>query len=645
MRPLLANPSRLVMWKGITTMRQSGLFWATLVSAVCCLMGGELAAQRPAPSAPARMGVSENNLRVRNAGQTAAQPTSRDGMQPQQPVSEMSSIAVIGAVKTPMVFETTERAIPLQTLIQRAGGETADSIGTVRIMQHAKTRYMTDLKSHLDLALTDGQVVFVLPRGGRPAQVVDPRKAPPDRFVLISGLAPGPLLFNIGNQSRTFADLLQLLGQSPELVDRQQVLASLPHGQSMQLNSLLVHNTVIDFDPQAVNIDGVREAVDRGFRYETPVKFDSTATAPAKEAVPANAAPMAPVPAQPAPTKSVPIQAAPAAPLPMTLPQAMPARTIPPATTDTNSDLKKSGIERAGSSIQFEEPLPFPKPAPFEMDATGPAPHIKSDGRPPLMLPRTWQNPEDAGTEPAVEDPVRVIERTSADLDAPSRHIVTVSAEVEDQNASQPRSTPTADPQPIETATRATKTSMFGGSLSWPILLSTIGVAVASVVVTRLLSRKGIITGGLDTHSASTDSTTPGSAATREPALEDEQRFLQRLILNKFPLVEEEATLPPVDRLHGMAIGGRRLVIHDAHEGVAGPHFQVREAGDTREIELRLRRLLRPDRSGTKQTAVVVKTAEVVGTRASRVSPLEKALRTVAPKNVASKNVGRGDAQ
>jgi hypothetical protein len=198
------------------------------------------------------MGFHENNARVRNASQSPTQPTSRGGMRSQQAVSEPSYIAVIGAVKTPQVFETTERAIPLQTLIERAGGQTADSIGSVRIMQHAKTRYMADLQHHRDLALTDGQVVFVLPRGGRPAQVVDPRKAPPDRFVLISGLAPGPLLFNLGNQSRTFADLLDLLGQPSEMIDRQQVSASLPHGQSMQFDSLLVHNTVIDFDPQAV---------------------------------------------------------------------------------------------------------------------------------------------------------------------------------------------------------------------------------------------------------------------------------------------------------------------------------------------------------------------------------------------------------
>ena len=128
---------------------------------------------------------------------------------------------------------------------------------------------------------------------------------------------------------------------------------------------------------------------------------------------------------------------------------------------------------------------------------------------------------------------------------------------------------------------------------------------------------------------------TPTAATTLESVPEEEQRFLQRLILNKIPLVEEEATLPPVDRLHGRVIGGRRLVVHEAHEGVAGPHFQVRDPSDTREIELRLRRLLRADRSSTKHPPVVVMATEAKGTRASRVSPLEKALRTV----------GRGDAQ
>ncbi len=629
-------------------MHPSKLLLAAFIGGVCSLAVGELTAQQPVPAAPTRVGLRENNISVRNAGQLPAQPTSRGGTRPNQPASELSYIAVIGAVKTPTVFETTERAIPLKALLERAGGVTADSIGTVRVLQHAQTRYITDLQNHLDVALTDGQVVLVLPRGGRPAQVADPRQAPPDRFILISGLARGPLLFNIGNQSRTFADLLKLLGQAPDMIDRQQVSATLPHGQKLQFDSLLVHNTVIDFDPQAVTIEGVREAVDRGFRYELPVKYESRPVAPTKEAVPANATTTQPAETAPVPAKTVPTLATPTTPLPVIRPHTAPVRTPTPAptsaTSDANTVRQKSGIERAGSSIQFEEPMPFPSSTPIESGAVEQAPNIKSDGRPPLMLPRSWQNPDAAGNEPNAEDPVRTIERSSADRSTPSRHIVTVSAEVEDRESSPPLSKPTAGAATTDSAgspeSPATQTSLFRGPLSWPILLATIGVAIASVVVSRLLSRKVPQTEGQGTDAVRSAATTAEAAATREPAHADEQRDLQRLILNKIPLIEEEASLPPVDRLHGIVIGSRRLVIHDAHEAVAGPHFKVKAPGETLAVELQLRRVMRGDRSATRQTAAVVHTAEVVGTRSSRVSPLEKALRTMAPRTL-----DRGDPQ
>ncbi len=536
------------------------------------------------------------------------------GMHQRPAVSEPSYIAVIGAVKTPTVFETTERSIPLKTLIERAGGETAESLGTVRIMEQGKTRFMTDLQSHPQLQVTDGQVIFVVPLGGRLAKVADIRQAPRDRFVLISGLARGPLLFNIGNQPRTFGDLLQLLGQSTELVARQQVNATLPHGQWVELQSLLVHNTVIQFNPEAVSVDGVREAVDRGFRYEAPVKLDTTARAEPTEAMPSLA--------EPAPT------------MPVIRSQPVPAPTTRPVTSDAITQPAKTDIETAGSSIQFDDPLTFSTPRATETDAAASQP----DGRAPLMLPKTWQNPKDTNAEEEADDPARVIERTSANHASPQSHIVTVSAEAEALSPDQPQPTPVAASAPLDTdlpaAASAGKSSSFTGPNSWLALLVIITVAIVSVIVSRSVPvvedeapKADLFMSKAATATAVTP--TPTDATTLESVPEEEQRFLQRLILNKIPLVEEEATLPPVDRLHGRAIGGRRLVVHEAHEGVAGPHFQVRDASDTRDIELRLRRLLRADRSSTKHPPVVVMTTEAKGTRASRVSPLEKALRTV----------------
>ena len=166
------------------------------------------------------------------------------------------------------------------------------------------------------------------------------------------------------------------------------------------------------------------------------------------------------------------------------------------------------------------------------------------------------------------------------------------------------------------------------GPPTWMILFVVVGVAAASVMVSRFVLRP-------EMHSsdsvAVTESVATPPAAEPVPTPEDEQRFLQRLILNKVSLIEEEAVLPSVERLHGASIGASRMVFHEAHEGgVAGPHFKVRAPGNTRDIELRLRRLLREE-SSPKQAKERerVHSAVVQESNPSQASPLERALRSV----------------
>ena len=595
-------------------MRHFGILWGILLGGTCCVSVAELAAQQPVFSTLVHSVQTPVRGNTETRRPTSASSAHLGGVRPNQPDSEpaYSHIAVIGAVKTPVVFETTQNAVPLKNLIEQAGGETAESLGTVRIMEHADSQFITNLQSHPTLMVTDGQVVIVTSRGGRPARVNNPRQPLPNRFVLISGLAPGPLLFNIGNQSRTFGDLLQLLGQSPEMIVRQQVKATPPQDQWMELDSLLVHNTVIHFDKEAVSVDGVRDAVNRGFRFEAPVIFQSPTAEPVPAAVPAISTPV-----QPAPRKAVSDPPVPASPMPIIRPLPAPKRV----TTDMSGESGTTGIEATGSTILFDEPMLFPKKATIEFE--DPVPRTKTSGSPPLMLPKSWPNPNQ--DPPHDVDPVRRIERTSANRVTPDREIITVSAEVEASNTLLPATMPQGNQARIA----ATKPSHTGNAntpswmapQSWWALLVTVGVVVTSVLASRYVSRDNVLMSDV--------AIAPASTGTPDSSLESDPQFLQRLLVNKVPLIEEAATLPPVDRLHGIVLGQRRLVIHDAHEGVAGPHFRVRDASDNRQVELRLRRLMRGDPSATPKAAVVVHTAQVVGSRSSRVSPLEKALRTV----------------
>ena len=120
---------------------------------------------------------------------------------------------------------------------------------------------------------------------------------------------------------------------------------------------------------------------------------------------------------------------------------------------------------------------------------------------------------------------------------------------------------------------------------------------------------------------------TPKAEPVEELDSQEEHRFLQRLIMNKVTVVEEAPVLPEIDHLHGSSVGASRMVVHEAHETMAGPHFQVRDKGDARELELRLRQLLRTDRA--KKRDVVVHVGEVRDPRETSTSPLERALRSV----------------
>ncbi len=589
-------------------MHQTKLLLCALLSWAGAIFVGELSAQQAARRSPA--GVSVNNGQaVLPLGQSA-----RLGMTRQRPtISDSPFVAVFGAVKTPAVFETTELSVPLQTLIERAGGETSESIGSVRIMEHAATRFKPNQSSKLNLQIARGQVVFVVPRGGRTAQVFDPRRPAPDKIVLITGLKSQPLLFNIGNQPRAFGELLIKLGQSEDLMAKGQVAGTLPQGTLMDLESQLAHHVGIHFEPEAVNQKGFQRAVEDGFSSEPLVQLEGPRTAS-----PASPTPIVPIlnPVRPTPVierEPTPIRITPASPV----------------TSDLSSVPEGTGIEPAGSSIQFDEPMPFPSSETDEDDEDMlEETHRQSNGIVPLMMPKTWQY-QGKSPEGEVEDPVQTINRTSAGQLHRSTHIRTASAEFEQM------SPPKLDMEPELLALEApsgvptVKSSTYSGPQSWFALLVTIGIAALSLVVSRHIGRERFSSPQVEAVTKKSDHLTSATEATTVTSQEDEQRFLQRLIMNKVPLLEEESTLPSIDRLHGTAIGGRRLVINDAHENLAGPHFKVREPRDTRAVELRLRQLMRTGSNSSRQTVSVGTTTDPRESHVSKVSPLERALRNV----------------
>ena len=604
-------------------MRQTRLLTCAIVAWACWLAVGELSAQQPAargpsPFVPAVKGRKAINMNASRAESSPQETWTSGSHTPDSSGAELTSIAVIGAVKRPAVFETTRRSVPLGELIERSGGLTSKSLGTVCMMDRGRTRVLVNLDRSADQLIEHGQVVFVAPRAGsQPQPIMTSRQPIPDKLILLSGLSRGPLLFNIGNQSRTLGDLIVSLGQSPEMLDREEVTPAHPDGGTMDLGSVLVSNTVVHFNPESVDPGGIQQALQNGFRFEPPTNLDTPVAVPESRSAPASLVSPSALPAVRQPV-NVP------------RPSLPPVTPVPPVSLNDTRPSAGSGIEAAGSSVFSDEPLPFPPKVELKQESIFDIPDKKSDGRVPLFLPRAWQNSDDSRTDADSEEPARKIERTSAKHARSREHIVTASAVAEDPKPSIARSTPATDLSVLGIDEFEDKSSQLDSSVAgpptWMILLVVGGVAVSSVMVSRLHVRRESLSS--DSRPAN-ESVAAEPEAEQAPTAEDDQRFLQRLILNTVTLIEEEAVLPTVERLHGASIGASRMVFHEAHEGgVAGPHFKVRAPGNTREIELRLRRLLREE-SSPQPRQELVHSSPVQEASAPKTGPLERALRTV----------------
>ncbi len=521
--------------------------------------------------------------------------------------AEISAIAVIGEVNRPGVFLTEQVSVPLKTLLEKAGGETQNSVGTFRILEYGETREAISLNRDPNRKITSGQVLLVVPRGGMIARSGNAKSPIQERHVLIHGLAEVPLLLKLPAAVSTLQDLTRALGQPYENLSR--TMGSLPQGGWMSSPDIrLASGSVILFDDRVVNQTGVQLALARGLKFQPEISLD---TPPA----PATARPVAPQPPE-APPSNRP------APLPKSA-SLDPELTIP-------SKIQTTAV---GEDV---EPLWAPADESIE---TAPA---SESGRVPLRMPQGWKIDDSASEAtipeaPELEDPL--IERTSAGADDPT-FIQHASAAQLQPNHETPREFRTGrslaelsngDPSP-EVAPRPNRYSAPAPNPYWIGFVAlfagiVMGLGVVLARTPREMEPTSLVDEALSKFHAESSSAT----------LESDPQTLQRLILNRVPIVEESPELPKCHQLHGPALGNRRMVVHEAHEGVAGPHFTVPQPGSTRAIELRLRSVMReiesrrPVLAGThsRDSIVDIPSKAALAERIQRVSPLERALRSV----------------
>lgn len=664
-------------------MSQTRLLLFAFASWACSLLLGEVRAQAPSPGTSAKsFAPAQTGQKVENFNARRTRPGSAPSQLPEtDPLSQSQTaqtyVAVIGAVNQPAVFETSQRSLPLGQLIEKAGGMSADSYGGVSMLDMSRAQTIEPVARSLNLPVGNGQIAYLVPRGGNsPTQLLGSRAAPVNKKILITGLTNGPRLLRVDNQRPKLGDFLVSLGQSVEMYERRDVIAFHPQVGTMDLDSELIANSVIHFIPTAVNQVGLHDACLRGFRLEQPVHVDGPPAGPSR--VPTAAQPTPARAAAPSPlSANRPSDLDPSSSPQGNVPTPPGTSSLIPQTLSPSGD--PSGIEAAGSSTFSREPLPFPRNTDTHQDPTPQGPYTKGDGRLPLMLPKSWGASDGTSTDrDPDEKSERIIERTSAGHHRNNHRVVTASASTVSTESPARPAKPASGLGLAEIESEAQAdgegetASLVSGPQSWMILVLVTGIVGASVVVSRLISRPDFaarttrqlhdgppksptppptfkpvqsptvapqpvaVAPSVMTASAApakqtvvSAKTTPVSpvAPVEEPTTEEEHRFLQRLIMNKVTVVEEEPALPQIDHLHGSTVGASRMIVHEAHETIAGPHFRVRNPGDSRELELRLRQLLRTDRP--KKRDVVVHAGEVRDPRETSSSPLERALRSV----------------
>jgi hypothetical protein len=571
-------------------MRHAGQLLFVLFVGLFCA-AGYLPAQQSKSAA-------NSNVAGRVAYRAAAQPTQSAAPQSApQPVT----VALLGAVHKPGIYISADGHATIGQLLKSAGGTTSESNQSIRIYVDAKSQGIDQIERLKSLPLQDGQVIYISPAGGGFSRTLSISKTP-YRPVVITGLGTTPLMLNLGDESHDLEWLIRRLGQSIEVLGHSQFATVCP--QRQVYDNLLLPNTIVHFPPQTVNNEGVTRALQAGLVFERPVLIETT---------PETTSPMPQAPPPPPARPDVPPVIRPAIPAtvpPAKLPAPESTSTLLPGSLDAE-------IEPAGSSVPSHEPLRLPRfeDSDEEAEAESASPAVQPS-RPPIMMRPEWSTfGEETGDE---AEEGRKIERTSAGVPQYDEEIVLAGAEL--AVTEKPELAPTT----IE-ASPATGTGTLSlGVESWLAIAVTLGVAALSIVVTAILSRddRAVAPSNVSAEETGIEASAPISEA------ENDRRFLQRLIVNQVPLVEEDPQLPQIDHLHGIVIGGRRMVVHEAHETLAGPHFSVREPNDTRPLERRLRTVLRETSTETKRTEAAVVAAEPSHVRTAT-SPLERALRNV----------------
>ncbi len=488
-------------------------------------------------------------------------------------VSGTNHFTIVGAVHRSGVFTSQKRKIQLGDLIQAAGGLTAEARSTIRVIRNGRNGY----RMYYDPAKPSRQiiqaddVIVVLPKAG--VQTIQPN----DPLVPVAciGLYRRPVVIPLIPEIRTVDDLIARLDQK---FHRSTVRLIDPFGRSGTV--VLAPGTVLFFDPTVV---------DRS-KFTSPKSFPPTA--PLMKRLPediqgqveVNSPRITPgiAPATLSPEQFAPgaIQA-PAGRnvsqplLPAFSGQASVGIENPPipepsrvssqdlliaspiglAVTPSSSEVKKRRSQGMAFTPQPEVDLPL-----LDDQSTASANDLYARHQLPIIAPAP---PETAVTGHA---DVGMTELSSSALRAASRQPLSSSSEIDRGKVAVPHFSDIT--QQVSIGTDAKDESENKTSSILPIALGVALLGAFCLIGSILWSRH-------DRHRLQQQFHVAASVANEEKSVElnSDQSQVAFVLDRSVPMIEEEVVLPTETAIHGEPVGQRRIIVHERHTTINGPHF------------------------------------------------------------------------
>ncbi len=496
-----------------------------------------------------------------------------------QPQNQTHYFTIVGAVHRSGVYSADEHKVSLSRLLESAGGFASVARPTIRVIGGGRERYrfLYNPNRENQPNVQSGEVIVVLPN---PGQMTTETEIPVIPVACI-GLDDRPIVLPLSTDIRTVDDLFNRLKQTQQLMDSVSILD--PFGRPN--TSMLAPGSVILCNPQLVDTQAL--SLTEAFPPAVPLTPETIEEPLSNNEVPEFENSMIVVPAPLRPSIVTPIPERPIVGPEPTLPPLQSPSISTETPTLPKPTLPKPilpKIEKTQVARSFEKAIPSEMPTKIAEYLSEPRQtaqtQLQSYDLPlleresaastsaPAPLPTTFIPSVAPAPPEARSDRTNHghrVNRTQASktglvpAGAPQRAL---GKDV--QFSTIANSTP-EQTQP-ETPTSKRESSIWSNlPIAFAVALFGFICFVLSVLWSRHERRNQ------RNQVSDTDANTQPSDAVSG---EQSQLHQVSIILNRsIPMIEEEVVVPSEIHIHGEPVAQERLIYHDRHESLRGPHF------------------------------------------------------------------------